>query len=200
MSLPTTIPPVILDTILRRLTQLFLTGAADDPIAARHAAAHMLAAYHTETEEELTLAAEIVSFRLHTLEALSYAADPDLSLNKILRLRGGAVSLSREAHKSQRKLDQLQRDRRAGLPAQPPKTQTEAAPSPKIDQALGVIEAARQATPEPSKKITWSQSYQKRQLAQRIAENAKKNQARHAHLNATTPSIQSAAPADSGGV
>ena len=71
----------------------------------------MLNGYHIETEEELRLAAEIVSFGFHVLEALSKATGPDLSLNATLRLRGSAVSLSREAHKCQRKLDQLQRVR-----------------------------------------------------------------------------------------
>ena len=77
--------------------------------AARHAASHLLAAYNVATEEELGLAGEIVSFGFHALEALSEAAAPDLSMNQKLRLRGSAVSLSREAHKAQRKLDQLQK-------------------------------------------------------------------------------------------
>lgn len=197
MSLPTTIPQAILDTILGHLANLFLFGAAYDSTTAHQAATQMLAAYHVETEEELALAAEIISFRLHTLEALSHATDPELSLNKILRLRGGAVSLSREAHKSQRKLDQLQRDRRAGIKPQPAATQTEAPARPKIEQALDLIETAGAAPPtEPktSGKITWSQSFQKRQMAQRIAENSKKNQAHHAsqatHRNAAAADAQ----------
>ena len=195
MSLPTKIPQTLLNMVLGRLTQLFRIAAGDDPTAARQAAGQMLAAYQTETEEELTLAAEIISFRLHTMEALSDAADPDLSLNKILRLRGSAVSLSREAHKSQRKLDQLQRDRRAGIPGQSANPEPEASANPKIEQT---IEAARPAATKPAGKITWSQSFQKRQLAQRIAANGKKNQARHAAqtagLNATSVSALASRP------
>ncbi|MDR3533425.1 MAG: hypothetical protein P4L90_23065 [Rhodopila sp.] len=203
MSLPTTIPQAILDTVLGRLALLFLTGAAGDPTVARHAASQMLAAYNVETEEELRLAAEIICFGFHTLEALSYASDPDLSLNKICRLRGSAVSLSRESHKAQRKLDQLQRQRRAGTPTQPetPAPQPEPTPArPRIDNALGLIEAER-----PAKQIigkdggkSWSQSFQKRQTARRIAENLKKNQAQHAsetaHLHAAA-STQVSRPA-----
>jgi len=201
MSLSASISKTVLDTILGRLTCLFLTGAAGDEAVARQAASHMLAAYHVETEDELGLAAEIISLRLHTLEALSDAADPDLPLNKILRLRGGAVSLSREAHKSQRKLDQLQRDRRAGIPAQPAENQPEKnqptiaqsdpAPTnrPPTDHPLGVLETARAAVKIAAKKggKSWAQAFQQRQTANRIAENLKKNQALHAGQSANAP-------------
>jgi hypothetical protein len=119
MSFPATIAQSILDTVIGRLAVLFLAGACGDMLVARHSASQMLAAYKPETPDELGLAAEIVSLQFHTIEALSYASDPELSLNKILRLRGGAVSLSRESHKARRKLDQLQLARRAGTTAQP---------------------------------------------------------------------------------
>jgi hypothetical protein len=202
MSFPATIAQAILDTVIGRLALLFLTGACGDMIAARYAASQMLAAYNAETPDELGLAAEIVSLQFHTLEALSYASDPELSLNKILRLRGGAVSLSRESHKARRRLDQLQRTRRTGIMVQP---RSEAAQpksaQPKIDAALGLIEAARGAI-ETAKKTggqTWTQSYQKRLTAKRIADNLKKKQAEHANLTArldsTAANAQTAAPA-----
>jgi hypothetical protein len=148
MSLPATIAPDVLDIILGHLASLFL--CAGDPAAARHAASQMLAAYKAETEQELHLAADIISFGLHALEALSQATAPDLSPNQVLRLRGSAVSLSRESHKAQRKLDQLQRARRAA-PRQPAaEIQPEAPASrpdatqaqPPIDNATRPIENA----------------------------------------------------------
>jgi hypothetical protein len=182
--------PAILDTVLGRLALLFLTGAGGDLAAARHAASQMLAAYNAESPNELRLAAEIMSFGFHALEALSQAAAPDLPLTKILRLRGSAVSLSREAHKAQRKLDQLQRDRRAGIPAQPVENlarQTETAPArAQIDKALALIEATREApggamtSAAKNGGKTWTQAYQQRLTAKRIADNLKKNQAAHA--------------------
>jgi hypothetical protein len=175
---PATLIPAILDTILGRLALLFLTGANGDLPTARHAASQMLAAYNAETENELRLAAEIISFSLHALEALGQAATPDMPLTKILRLRGGAVSLSRESHKSQRKLDQLQKDRRAGRPAEPEKAETK--PSrPQIDRAMALIEATRDAVTSAAKNggQSWAKSYQQRQTAQRITANLKKNQA-----------------------
>jgi hypothetical protein len=195
MSLVTQLPAAILDTILGRLAFLFLTGAAGDLVAAHHAARQMLIAYHPETEDELCLAAEIISFSLHALEALSQAAGSDLSLNQELRLRGSAVSLSRESHKSQRKLDQLQKARGTGALAQPA-----AAPQPVrpgIDNALALIEATREAMASAGKNAgqTWTQGYQQRLTAKRIAENLKKNQANAAPHIAAVVTAGTAAPA-----
>jgi hypothetical protein len=186
MSLPTTIAQAILDTVIGRLALLFLSGAAGDMPAAREAARQMLAAYNPETPDELTLAAEIISLQLHTLEALSYASDPDLSLNKILRLRGSAVSLSRESHKAQRKLDQLQRARHAGVTTQPAEAAAEAPSPPAVKNALDQVQAARQAIKiaKQTGGANWLDAHQKRQAAERITENLNRNQAQHAILTA----------------
>ena len=172
MPLPTNLPAAILATILNRLARLFLTGANGDLPTARHAASQMLAAYHPQTEDELSLAAEIISFAFHALDALSQAADPDLSLNQKLRLRGSAVSLSRESHKSHRKLDQLQKTRRAGISTGP---QPEPV-LPEIDPAPQLIETTTEAPPAAGKikHQTWTQGYQQRQLARRIADKLQK--------------------------
>lgn len=114
---PNTITPAILDTVLGHLAPHFLTSAKGDRPTARHAASHMLAACGLETEEELRLAAAIVGFSFHALEALSEAAQADLAIEAKLSFRAMAVSLSREAHKSQRKLDQLQRARPIAPPS-----------------------------------------------------------------------------------
>jgi hypothetical protein len=204
MSFPSTLPTAILDTILGRLALLFLISTAGDLIAARQAAAQMLAGYRPETADELRLAAEIIGFSLHALEALGQAAAPDMPLTKILRLRGCAVSLSRESHKAERRLDQLQKARCAGIPAQPEATIGAAPPAtepsrPQIDKAIALIEATRQAieTAGKSGAQTWTQAYQQRQTAKRIAENLKKNQAAHlAKVNAAASVTQAAAVAD----
>jgi hypothetical protein len=197
MSLPATLPQPMLETILTRLLGLFLTAAGGDQDAARRAARQSLAAYHPETEAELHLAADIISFGFHALEALSQSADPDLTLSAILRLRGSAVSLSREAHKARRKLDQLQRDRRAGA-AQPQPEAPEPAPNPPaVDQALELIDCAREAI--QAKKhggMTWTQQFQKRMTTKRLAERMRKKQAEDvARLPATAtapPGLQAA--------
>jgi hypothetical protein len=170
MPLPATIPQVIVDTILNPLALLFF-AAAGNLTAARHAADQMLAAYNVQSEDELILAAEIIGFRLHALDALSQAADPDMSLNHVLRLRGSAVSLSREAHKSQRKLDQLQRARTKPQPA-------EAAPEPPKPEIQ----------PQAPRTASTPHTFQKSEAARRITDNLRKNQS--AHLSAA----QSARP------
>jgi hypothetical protein len=191
-TLAATLSAAILDTILGRLALLFLSGAAGDLTAARNAAARMLAAYHPQTEDELRLAAEIVGFSFHALEALPQAAGPDMPLTRIFRLRGSAVSLSRESHKAQRRLDQIQKARSTGSPAAtevPQPTQT----PPKIDKALDLIVETRQvAAAAKATGQTWTQAYQQHQRAKGIANNLKKNQARHAAQLAATDALVSA--------
>jgi hypothetical protein len=170
-----TLPAIILDTVLGRLAPLFLISAGGNLTAARQAAQQMLAAYHPETPDELSLAAEIITFSFQALEALSQAA-ADISINQKLRLRGSAVSLSRESHKSQRKLDQQQKARRTGTP--PPQAQ---ATQPR-------------ATPSRAKETpqTGTRADQQRQAANRIAENLKKNQARYQSATAAPPQYAAA--------
>ena len=201
MSFPTEIAQATLDTFIAPLALLFLTGACGDIAAAQYAASQMLAAYNAETPDELGLAAQAVSLQMQVLKALGDASEPDLSLNKILRLRGGAVSLSRESHKARRKLDQLQHARRTGIvvppdevaPAQPVAVQ--AVPSTQVqsveakargDSALELIEAARDALQRAKKSggRNWSQAFQKRETAKRMAENMRKKQAEHGGMAA----------------
>jgi hypothetical protein len=209
MSLAATIPTAVLETILARLAILFLSGAAGDLTAARQAASHMLAAYHPETEDELRLAARIISFSFQALEALSQAAAPDMPLTRILRLRGSAVSLSRESDRAQRRLDQLQKARKEARPAQlqseptqpepaqPEPAQPEPAqPEPRIEKALDLIEDTRTvAAVAKANGITWTQAHEQRQRDIRIAASLKRAEARvAAHRSATAITMPPAAP------
>jgi len=182
MSLPVSIAPATLETVIGGLAHQFLKGAGGDMTGAHFAASQMLAAYHAETPDELTLAGEIVSLQLHTLEALSDATDPQLSLNKVLRLRGSAVSLSRESHKARRELARLQRVRLNGVTPQAAEAAAPEPTAPKVDDAVALIEEVREAiqTVRKSGGQSWSQSFQKRQTAKRIADTLKKKQAEYA--------------------
>ncbi len=192
-AVPGSLPAALLETVINRLAVLFLIGANGQMAAARDAARGLLVSHQPETEQELHLAAEVVSFSAHALEALSQAADPELSLTRILRLRGSAVSLSREAHKSRRRLDQLQRNRRAtpatqpaqsaqpstpAQPAQPAAAAPAAQSRPAIDKAIALVEATRHATTKPNQ--AWTQADQRREAARRITENLKKHHPSHA--------------------
>jgi hypothetical protein len=171
------LPAAVLETILIRLAAIFLAGAKGDMTAARQAAAQMLAAYDPRTEDEVRLAANIICFGFHALEALGQSAASDMPLSRVLRLRGSAVSLNREATKAQRRLDQLQQARREAKPIQPEPqpVQSEA----KIDKALGLIEETRKvASAAEASGLTWTQSYSAHQRDQRIAASLKRAEAR----------------------
>ncbi len=228
---PSIITAAVLDTVLGHLAPLFLAGTAGDCPAARQAAAHQaadstLAAYHCRTEEELRLAAAIISFGFHALDALRQATAPDLPLTRVLRLRGNAVSLNREAYKNQRKLDLLQRARStpaaqpvqatpipnaiapiatAPNPATPntpapiaptPNATTPTPPTPDIDQALGLIDFAREALQASSRNqpTSWTLTRQQRRNAQRIAETFKRKQAEHVRRQASSSTLPAGAP------
>jgi hypothetical protein len=182
MSLAT-FPAVVLETILTRLSALFLIGAAGDSEAARKAALQMLGAYRPETEDELSLAAQIIGFSFQALEALGQAAAPDLPVTRILRLRSGAVSLSRESTKAQLRLSQLQNSRRQPSPAQP---------SAKIEETRELIQDASHITvaAKPSGQ-TWTQKYEQRQRDARIAASLKRAEKKVVHpTNIATPGGQ----------
>jgi hypothetical protein len=184
------ISQAILDTVLERLACLFL-AAAGDPATARQAATQMLAAYKPETPDELSLASEVIIFGFHALEALSYVSNTELSMNRTLRLRGSAVSLSREQHKAHRRLDQLQRARRAGIQPEQAKAPQ---PAPRIEKAVAVVEAERptaQPTAQTQAKFPSLGSFHKLEAARLITENLKKKQAEH--LIATAPAHRPAA-------
>jgi hypothetical protein len=191
MSLAATLPAAILETVLTRLAALFLAGANGDMAAAREAASRMLAAYHPETEDELHLAASAIGFSFHALEALGQAATPGMPLTKSIRLRGSAVSLSRESHKAQRRLDQLRKARREGinLATQPEATQ----PAPNIEKALDLIADTRSVSVAAKEQgVTWTKAYEQRQRDMRIAASVKRAEARvAAQANAATLSARS---------
>jgi hypothetical protein len=111
-----------------------------------------------------------------------------MPLTRVLRLRGGAVSLRRESQKAERRLDKLQTARRNGIPAQP--TQPEPARTePKIEHAVALIEDTnRVASTAEANGQTWTQAYDQRQRDLRIAASLKRAEARvAAQANITTP-------------
>jgi hypothetical protein len=125
MTLPN-LPKALLLTIVQQIGELLLHGAGGDVEVATRAAMEILVSYGTETVTEFCLAARIISCSLQAGQALAQAADPELPLNRVLRLRSGAVSLSREAEKAQRQLEKLKENRLMGI-------MEEAAPVPEAD-------------------------------------------------------------------
>ena len=133
------VTPAFLEEMVACLLHLFIRGAGGDEAAARHAVLSTLAAYDAKDEQELRLAAEIISFGFAGLEALARAMNPDLPLNAVLRLRGNANAAHRSGHQCQRTLDKLRKERR-----------TVAVHSPAPTRSAVPPEAAAASQPAPN--------------------------------------------------
>jgi hypothetical protein len=188
-----TIPQAAIDAVLLIVAPFFLQATGGDIALAREAASLTLADYNIESQEELRLATEVISFSFQVLQALSQAAEPGIPIGRQLRLRGGAVSLRRSEKLAQDKLDQLQRARRATLAEPAPavelqtailQTPTPAAePTPdqvRVDKTLELLEFARDMvktnppTPVKTTPRALRLAEEKRRMAQRMAESARR--------------------------
>jgi hypothetical protein len=103
------ITQAVLDKILGCLAPLFLDAVKGDAAAARSAANAKLASYEARTNRQLRLAALAIAFSFGALDSLSRAADHDLPLNQVLRLRGNANALNRAANQNETRLEKQQR-------------------------------------------------------------------------------------------
>jgi hypothetical protein len=174
MSLPATLPQAILDTILSRLALLFLSGAGDNMAVARDAVRQLQPGNRPRAQSR---------GRNHQppnarAGRAQLRRQPRYGANKILRLRGSAVSLSREQHKAHRKLDQIQKVRRAGLQ---PQVAEPLPTDPKIEKAIAVVQAERPAAPaQASPKFPSLHTFHKQEAARLITENLRKKQADYA--------------------
>jgi hypothetical protein len=182
------VPEALLQTIVHQIALLLVGGAGGDINAARKAASEILFAYAPQTEAELRLAARIVGFSLQAIEALSQAAAPEMPLLRVLRLRTGAVSLSREAQKAERQLEKLRENRALGQPEPAPAA---AEPeSPRIEKTTALIDDNRKvAAYAKSHGLTWSQALKQRYRDQRLAERARKQQKRQDAAAARIPAM-----------
>jgi hypothetical protein len=113
MSQPAVITPAFLDRILTLLAPLFLGATGGDMAAARDTVRSTLASYHVRTDNEVRLAALVVAFGFGALDALSKAANRELSLDQVMDLRDNATALSAAGHQNQAVLDRLRKPRQA---------------------------------------------------------------------------------------
>jgi hypothetical protein len=187
MSLFPTITPIYLDYIIGMLAPLFQTAAGGDLEAARYATQCLLASYDVETEDEIRLVAEIISFSFGALDALGKSMNPDLALNAVLRLRGSANAQHRSAHQCERRLDKLQKERRTAVAA----IEAES-PAPPADRAIAE-QASNTSPPQPHPEVTVSR--QQRRAMQRAIEKAQRKQAEQARRDAMRATRTDAQPA-----
>jgi hypothetical protein len=189
------LPEALLQTILHQIATLLLQGAGGDMEAARHAAAATLSTYDPQTEAELRLAARVVSFSLQAGEALAQAADPDMPLTRVLRLRTGAVSLSREAGKAERHLEKRRDARLLGDPARLLGDPEEPAPqlepeSRRIANTTALIDDNRKvAAYAQAHGLTWAEAMKRRRRDQRLAERQRKQLMRESVVAGRVPAF-----------
>ena len=117
---PAAFTAAVLDRILALLAPLFLSAVGGDAAAARDAANALLASYEPRTNRELRFAALAIAFSFGALDALSRSADPALTLNQVLRLRGNANALNRAAQQNETRLDKRSQQPEAAAPEESP--------------------------------------------------------------------------------
>ncbi len=160
---PAAITATVLERILAFLAPIFLDAAGGNNDTAREAARSALACYDARTNRELRLAALAIAFSFGALDALSKAANPDLTLNQVMRLRGNATSLHRSADKAERALAQERQE-----PDEQP------APEPDLPSSTAtpdLVAFAKAAAP---------MSRQQRRFAERQAEKQRQRRAEEA--------------------
>jgi len=163
------LPEALIQTILHQIACLLLQGAGGNMEAARQAAATMLRVHAPLTEQELRLAARIVAFSLQAGEALAQAADPEMPINRVLRLRNGAVSLTREADKAERRLEKLREARLQNLPEEP-EPLPEPEESPRTEATTALIEDNRKiAAYAKAHGLSFTEALKQRRREQRLA-------------------------------
>jgi hypothetical protein len=191
MSFFPTIAPAFLEEIVAHLLHLFIRGAGGDEAAARHAVLSTLAAYDPTDEQELRLAAEIISFGFAALEALANAMNPDLSVSAILRLRGNANAAHRSGHQCQRTLDKLRKDRRTASGLAAARSPAPELPADPADTAEATNAGHPMSTqPDPRSNM----SRQQRRELERKALKAQHKQTERARLDARMASRTAALP------
>jgi hypothetical protein len=170
-------------TILQQIAMMLLPACNGNLEDARHAAAAALFAFAPKTEVELRLAARIVGFSLQAGEALAQSAEPGMPITRVIRLRTGAVALTRESQKAERQLEKL-REATAEPEAQP---ELEPVPA-SVEKAAEVVEDTRTISAyAKAHGLTFTEAMKQRARDKALANRAAKEAARAAagQLHAT---------------
>jgi hypothetical protein len=101
------------------LTRLIVRAMGGTAESGQTLATLMLAEYQPETVRELRLAGEAIGLSLDSLAAFSASAEPGITADQLAAARRWNCSLSRAGSAAHRRLDELQRARRAGQPEAP---------------------------------------------------------------------------------
>jgi hypothetical protein len=170
------LPRAYLLTILQQFAMMLLAACNGNLHDARKAAAETLKAFDPKTEAELRLVARIVGFNLQAGEALAQAAEPGMPITRVIRLRTGAVSLSREAQKAEQQLEKLRQA------AAEPEAQPELEPVPaSAENAAELVEETRTISAyAKAHGLTFTEAMEQRERDKSLAKRAAKEAARAA--------------------
>ncbi|HVY13682.1 MAG TPA: hypothetical protein VHB27_00540 [Rhodopila sp.] len=169
----TELPTAFLYVILSQLAALLLQGAGGNRDEAWEAAKTLVMGHSPQTVTELRLIVRSLTLSLQAGEALAQAVQPDMPLNRVIRLRSGAVALTREATKAERGLEKLHTARAQG---QPEPVQPEPEPvAPSIERVGALIEEnITVAAYAKAHGISFTEALQRRQRDKRIADRERK--------------------------
>jgi len=171
------LPDALLKAILRPLATLLYAAANNDPDAAWKAALQTVTLHDPHSIAELRLAVRIETFSIQANEAAAQAGTPDMPLLRAIRLRSGAVALSREAEKAEHRLEKLRSARHQGAPepAEPPQE----AETASVQRATALVADTRKiAAYAASHGLSFGQALKQRNREQRLAERQAKQAAR----------------------
>ncbi|MFO1023707.1 MAG: hypothetical protein U1E70_00870 [Acetobacteraceae bacterium] len=114
MSLSHALPVAAVDMVVMLLVRLIIPLHQVDAAAARTSALAMLAEYDPRTMMELRLAGEIIGLSLNAMQAQGDAAQPDMTMAQRSDARRWAGAFTRTGLAAQRRLEAMQKARRAG--------------------------------------------------------------------------------------
>jgi hypothetical protein len=168
------LPATLVRLLLIPLARFLLPTSDNDLNTAKANAQALIEDFDPRSTIEFRLAIRITLFSLEAASATAQASDPDRSVNQAIQLRKGAIALTREADKAERRLEQLRATRKQPEEPLPANQEEIEALVSKIEEF--VISAREDRTPEPK-------PYKLRKIEQRLA----KQRDREARLAARQP-------------
>ena len=121
MTFPSTISTTAIEYVIGCLLPLLMAGLGGDEPAARALAVELLASHNPQTPHELRLAGNAVGLSLQGLAKLADSAAPGITSEKQDVALKWACSLSRAGQATERRLEEIQRVRRAEARSELPK-------------------------------------------------------------------------------
>jgi hypothetical protein len=169
------LPDSLIETLILPLTALLLAASGNDNATAKANALKLIEVHDPTTVIELRLAVRIELFNIRANQTASEAGTRDLSPEIATRVTAGAISLTREADKAERRLEKLKTARPQAQ--EEPRTQSfspASDPDPERESPLrdpqAVAEEIKQITVHAQANgLPFAKAYKQRKLEKRLA-------------------------------